>query len=84
MTTQILALLVAERDKLTRAIDALGGTAKRRGRPPGSIKKVLVFQGEEHEMKPIPATRSKRTPAQRKAQSLKMKKFWAAKRKAAA
>ena len=33
---QILALLFAERDKLNRAIEALGGTAgKRRGRPPG-------------------------------------------------
>jgi len=31
---QILALLLAERDKLNRAIEALGGP-KRRGRPPG-------------------------------------------------
>ena len=36
MTGQILVLLIAERDKLDRAIDALQGpvTAKRRGRPP--------------------------------------------------
>ena len=32
---QILALLLAERDKLNRAIEALGGP-KRRGRPPGT------------------------------------------------
>jgi hypothetical protein len=32
---QILALLLAERDKLNRAIEALGGP-KRRGRPPGA------------------------------------------------
>jgi hypothetical protein len=33
-TEQILALLLAERNKLNRAIEALGGP-KRRGRPPG-------------------------------------------------
>ena len=34
---QILALLLAERDKVNRAIEALGGTTgKRRGRPPGT------------------------------------------------
>jgi hypothetical protein len=32
---QILALLLAERDRLSRAIEALGGP-KRRGRPPGT------------------------------------------------
>jgi len=34
-TEQILALLIAERDRLSRAIDALQGSEKRRGRPPG-------------------------------------------------
>jgi len=35
-TNQILALLIAEREKLNRAIEALGGAGgKRRGRPPG-------------------------------------------------
>jgi len=34
MTAQILALLVAERDRLTRAIEALQGPAKLRGCPP--------------------------------------------------
>jgi hypothetical protein len=34
-TEQIVALLTAERDRLTRAIDALQGGAKRRGRPLG-------------------------------------------------
>jgi hypothetical protein len=34
-TDQILALLITERDKLNRAIEALGATTgKRRGRPP--------------------------------------------------
>ena len=40
MTDQILQLLIAERDKLNRAIEALQGSAtKRRGRPPGSVNK---------------------------------------------
>jgi len=33
-TEQILALLVAERDRLSRAIEALQGSAKGRGRLP--------------------------------------------------
>jgi hypothetical protein len=33
-TEQILTLLIAERDKLNRAIEALQGPTKRRGRPP--------------------------------------------------
>ena len=33
-TEQILALLIAERDKLNRAIEVLQGPTKRRGRPP--------------------------------------------------
>jgi hypothetical protein len=38
MTDQIVRLLIAERDKLNRAIEALqGSAAKRPGRPPGSV-----------------------------------------------
>jgi hypothetical protein len=33
-TDQIVALLITERDKLNRAIEALQGPTKRRGRPP--------------------------------------------------
>jgi hypothetical protein len=33
-TDHIVALLVAERDKLNAAIEALQGAVKRRGRPP--------------------------------------------------
>jgi hypothetical protein len=33
-TEHIVALLIAERDRLNRAIEALQGPAKRRGRPP--------------------------------------------------
>jgi len=37
---QIVALLVAERDRLSRAIEALQGPAKRGARPPGSGRHV--------------------------------------------
>ena len=35
-TEQIVALLIAERDRLSHAIEALQGPMMRRGRPPGS------------------------------------------------
>lgn len=86
--TAIVNLLIAERDKLNQAIAALqGGTAKRRGRPP----KVASTENMPDWVKPAsqrtapPPPRKKRifTAAQRKAQGLRMKKFWAV-RKAAA
>jgi len=71
---QILALLIAERDRLNAAIAALqGGSArKRRGRPLKNPSPEIVTQ------KPAP---KKRTPAQRKAQAKRMKAYWAAKKK---
>lgn len=69
-TDQILNLLVAERDRLERAIQALQGTPLR-GRPPGGMAAV----GGGHR---------ERTAAQRKAQSEKMKAYWAKRRKDAA
>jgi hypothetical protein len=41
-TEQVVALLTAERDRLSRAIEALQGPAKRRGRLPGPGKKPVV------------------------------------------
>jgi len=70
---QILALLIAERDRLTQAINALQGPIRRRGRPPKTMA-VDVRSAREHKRKP-------RTAAQRKAQSERMKKYWAARRK---
>jgi len=71
-TEEIVALLIAERDRLNRAIEALQGPAVRRGRPPQSAMAT-------------PAARVKKrkgmTPAKRRAQSLRMKAFWAARRK---
>jgi len=77
-TDQILALLTAERDKLNRAIEALRGPVKRRGRPPKSAAATA-------EAAPAPAKRGRTfTAAQRKAASKRMRQRWAAKKKAAA
>jgi hypothetical protein len=74
-TEHIVALLIQERDKLNRAIEALGVTLKRRGRPPKNP--VSVTEG-------VPAKRKGRTPAQRKAQAKRMKAYWAKRKKEAA
>jgi len=57
-TEQIVALLVAERDKLNRAIEALAGPAKRWGRPP---KNPLAAAAA-----PPARRRKRRSAAQRK------------------
>ena len=75
-TDQIVHLLIAERDKLNRAIEALQGSVKRRGRPPKNQSAAVA-----------PATaaptrkRRRQSAAQRKAQAERMKAYWAAKRK---
>jgi hypothetical protein len=76
-TDHIIALLIAERDKLNRAIEALQGSVKRRGRPPKNPLIAAVAPTPE------PATKRKtgRSAAARKAQSQRMKAYWAAKRK---
>jgi hypothetical protein len=76
-TEQIVALLIQERDRLNRAIEALQGPTKRRGRPPKNSFTAAT---------PVSAapTAKKRTftAAQRKQQAERMKKYWAAKKKA--
>jgi hypothetical protein len=78
-TDHIVALLIAERDRLTRAIDALQGPTKRRGRPPKSESAVAASTTAA---KPARKKRRKLTPAEKKAASERMKAFWAARRKA--
>jgi hypothetical protein len=79
-TDDIVALLLAERDKLNRAIEALQGPPKRRGRPPknGFVTSAVPIETT------APA-RKKRifSAAQRKEQAERMKAFWAAKKSAA-
>jgi len=73
-TEHIVALLVAERDKLNRAIEALQGPAKRRGRPPKNPDAVAAVGA-------VPAGKRRgMSAAARKAQSARMKAYWAKRR----
>ena len=83
MTTDyIVALLIAERDRLNRAIEVLQGPTKRRGRPPKNPLTAAVSSTTA----PAPAVpaQKKRTfsAAQRKQQAERMRKYWATKKKA--
>jgi hypothetical protein len=80
-TDQIVTLLISERDRLTRAIEALQGPTKRRGRPPKNSLAVTIPSAA-----PAPAKRNKRTftAAQRKQQGERMKAYWATKKNAEA
>ena len=78
--SEILALLVAERDRLNRAIAILGAEPKRRGRPPkntlsGISELSIGASGKKR-------GRRKMSASARKAVSDRMKKYWAARRKA--
>jgi hypothetical protein len=78
-TEHIIALLIAERDKLNRAIEVLQGPIKRRGRPPKNPSAAAAAPAAT-----LPAPTKKRrglSAAGRKAQSQRMKAYWAAKRK---
>jgi hypothetical protein len=78
-TEHIVSLLLVERDRLTRAIEALQGPAKRRGRP----AKATATPAVSSPAKAKPARkRRKLTAAEKKAASERMKAFWAARRKA--
>jgi len=80
-TPQIVAALISERDKLNRAIEVLQEGTKRRGRPPKNPLAVIASTAP-----PAPATNGRNggmTPAARRAQSKRMKAYWAAKKKAA-
>jgi len=73
----IVKLLIAERDRLDRAIAILEGTRRPRGRPPGSGRKaVAVTKALERTRKPMSAAARKRI-------SEAQKKRWAARRRAA-
>ncbi len=74
--TDVLKILIAERDRLDRAIAILqvDAPAPRRGRPPGSTAKKAAKK---------PQGRRTRSPESLKRQSEKMKAYWTARRKAA-
>jgi len=75
-TDHILTLLLTERDRLNRAIEALQGPAKRRGRPPKNPATETTGAAPQRKRR-----RAAKTAAQRKAQSERMKKYWAQRRK---
>jgi hypothetical protein len=75
----ILAVLISERDKLNRAIEALGTPVKRRGRPPKNPLTALLAAPAS----PAPKKTRGLSPAKRKAQSERMKAYWAKRRKQA-
>jgi len=72
-TDHILTLLIAERDKLNKAIDALGGATKPVG--PASVAAPRVAAA------PTKKKRKPLTAVQKKAHSDRMKAFWATRRK---
>jgi hypothetical protein len=82
-TDEILTLLILERDKLSRAIEALQGPIRRRGRPPrnsvNGAKPTAAFEPAQ----PAKKKRRKFTAAQRKQQAERMKAYWSAKKKVA-
>ena len=88
-TDHILALLLSERNKLTKAIEALQGPTKRKGRPPGSGRKA-VLPSVERDAKPEVAVgptapvKRKMSAAGRRAIIAATKKRWAAIRAAKA
>ena len=71
-TENIVQLLIAERERLNRAIEALQSATARRGRPPGSGRKAKP--GRKRGRRGMSA-------AARKAQSARMKAYWAQRRK---
>jgi hypothetical protein len=77
-TDHILALLIEERDRVNRAIEALRGPTKRRRRPP-KYPRVAASTAPEPDRRKRP-----HTVARRKLQAKRMRAYWAAKRKAAA
>jgi hypothetical protein len=81
-TDHILALLIAERDKLNRAIEALGGTAtKRRGRPRKNPVVAAVATMATAPAQAPAGNHHMRSAAGRKAQSRRMKLYWKKRKK---
>jgi hypothetical protein len=75
----IISLLIAERDRLERAIEALQGSVKRRGRPPKSAS-----SSPPQPTAAAPVKKKAAWPAaKRRAQAEKIKAYWAKRNKAA-
>jgi hypothetical protein len=80
-TEHIVALLISERDKLNRAIEALGTSVKRRGRPPKNSEPEPVAPRGGSVSSGQPAKKRGWSAAAKKAQGERMKAFWSKRRK---
>jgi hypothetical protein len=80
-TEHIVALLIQERDKLNRAIEALQGPVKRRGRPPKRFANVETSMNPKAEAASKTHKKVVWSAARKKAHIARMKAYWA-KRKA--
>jgi hypothetical protein len=78
-TEHIVQLLIQERDRLNRAIEALQGTVKRRGRPPKHLAAVTT-PVTESPISEAPKKRKGFSAATRRKMALAQKKRWAAKK----
>ncbi len=79
MAATVLALLIEERTKLDRAIEALGGSViKRRGRPPKNPYDDPTMPDWVKPKSELGKVRKKRTftPEQKAAQAAAMKRYW--------
>lgn len=81
-TEQIVALLIEERDRISRAIEVLQSGVRRRGRP---RKNAFTSAGSIPAAAPTTkkTPRKKRTAAQRQAQADRMKAYWLKRKKTA-
>lgn len=85
-TEHIVALLIQERDRLNKAIEALtGNVGKRRGRPPKSAAKIDTATeiAPSEEAANVPASQPVRrvfSAATKRKMALAQKKRWAAKK----
>jgi hypothetical protein len=82
-TEHILTLLIQERDRINRAIEALQGPVKRRGRPPKNPVAAVAAASTAPIIGPVARKKRTFTASQRKQQAERMKKYWAGKKKAA-
>ena len=77
-TEHIVALLIEERDKLNRAIEALQGPLKRRGRPPKGFANVETPMNAQAVSTPSKTHKKVVwSAARKKAHIARMKAYWA-------
>jgi hypothetical protein len=77
-TEHIVALLIQERDRLSRAIEALQGPVKRRGRPPRNVVSPAPAGLPDAGEAAPPKKRKPFSAATKRKMRLAQKKRWAA------